>query len=349
VTTGDPYLVETLTGRPGAVWDELVQRSDAPLFYRSAVLRAYHRHPLREPLRIHYLAVRERATGRAAAVLPAYLLPAEDPLRVLADMVPGFDPDGRPVLLSHVWHWYDTWVPARRLTAALLDGVCRALASLAADAAAQAFGLVNVEQGSALAAALAATGRQAIAIDARYTLDLRPYRDVGDYLATLSRKARQDIRRHLRLADKAGAEVTVRAPDEATMRQAAELCVATSAKHGNRSWYRPEALAGFVCSLPGQARLVTIRIGGEPVAVSISFVDGQRFHNWTAGSAELSSLPFSPYLVLLHATVSAAIAEGCALLEGGRRNDEWKLRLNFTRRPLLGWAVRPAGRNPRSG
>ncbi len=339
MTTGDPYLVEALTAPPDAAWDELVEQSDAPLFYRSAVLRAYQRHPLREPLHIYYLAARDRATGRAAAVLPAYLLPPEDPLRVLADTIPGFDPDGRPILLSHIWHWYDTWVPARGLTAALLDRMCQALASLAADVAAQAYGLVNVEQGGALAAALAATGRRATAIDARYTLDLRPYRTADDYLVTLGRKARQDIRRHLRLADRAGAEVTVRVPDRATMRRAAQLCVATSAKHGNRGWYREDALASFVCSLPGQARLVTIRVDGVPVAVSISFLDGRRFHNWTAGSTGYSSLAFSPYLVLLHATIAAAIAEGCTLLEGGRRNDDWKRRLNFTRRPLLGWVA----------
>lgn len=340
MSAGDPYLVETLTAVPdAAAWDALVEQSDAPLFYRSEVLHAYQRHPLREPVDVYYLAVRERLNGRVAAVLPAYLQPPEDPLHVLADSVPGFNSGGRPVLLSHIWHWYDTRVPAYGLTVMLLDRVCQALASLAADTRAQAFGLVNFEDGSPLAAAMSATGRQAAAIDARYTLDLRRYRSADDYLTTLSRKARQDFRRHLRLADRAGAEVTVRLPDRATMAQTAKLCAATSAKHGNPNWYQQETLVGFVCSLPAQARLVTIGIGGAPVAASISFLDGRRFHNWTAGSAGLSTLPFSPYLVLLHATIDAAIKEGCTILEGGRRNDAWKQRLGFTRRPLLGWVA----------
>ena|ERR1700690_632146 len=340
--TGGTFAVETLTSPPDAAcWDELVERSDAPLFYRSAVLGAYHRQPLREPVDIYYLTARERGTSRMTAVLPAYLQPAEDPLGVLADMIPGFTPGGRPVLLSHIWHWYDTWVPARELSPALLDRMCQALANLAAKSAAQAFGFINVEAGSPLAAALAATGRPAAAIDARYTLDLRPYSSAGDYLATLGPKARQDIRRHLRLADRAGASIAVEKADRATVERAAELCIMTSAKHGNPGWYRRETLVEFVCSLPAQARLVTIRIGGVPGAVSISFRDGRRFHNWTAGSAGLSSLTFSPYLVLLHATIDAAIREGCTLLEGGRRNDEWKQRLNFTRRPLLGWVTAP--------
>jgi hypothetical protein len=51
----------------------------------------------------------------------------------------------------------------------------------------------------------------------------------------------------------------------------------------------------------------------------------------------LTSLPVSPYLVPLHATVVQAVKEGCLVLEGGRRNDAWNERLGMARVPLLGW------------
>lgn len=77
------------------------------------------------------------------------------------------------------------------------------------------------------------------------------------------------------------------------------------------------------------------------VAASISFADGQRFHNWAAGSVPAEMLPFSPYLMLLYGTVRAALLERCHLLEGGRRNDSWKERLGMRRRPLSGWVAAP--------
>lgn len=338
--TGCKLIVATTVTDPPATgaWDELVASDGASLFYRSDVLRAYHKFPLRKVLRAYYLTVRRKGAGIPLAIMPAYLQPAEDPLHVLTAMMPGFEPQGPPLLFSHVWHWYDTQIPARGLSAEVLDAVCSELRALASDVGAQGFGFMNVGEGTALAATLRATGREPMAIDARHTMNLRGFGSLDDYLATVPSRARQDLRRNARLAVRDGAEVRVEPPDRATMAEVARLCDATSAKHGNHDWYRQGRFIDFVCALAEHARLVTVRQDRQVAAASISFVDRRRFHNWAAGSLPYKEMTFSPYMVLLAATVSAAIDSGCDVLEGGRRNDSWKRRFGFTRLPLLGWA-----------
>lgn len=341
MTNRGPIVVATATEPPAlGAWDELVSSGGAPLFYRSDVLRAYHRFPLRNVLRAYYLTVSRKRAMAPLAVMPVYLQPAEDPLDVLAVMLPGFEPQGPPLLLSHVWHWYDTQIPARGLSADVLDAVCAELRGLAADVGAQGFGFMNVAEGTALAATLRATGREPMPIDARHTLCLREFDSLDAYLATVPSHTRQDLRRNARLAVRDGAEVAVETPDRATMTEVSRLCAETSAKHGNRGWYKQRRLTDFVCELAEHARLVTVRRDRQVAAASISFVDRGRFHNWAAGSLPYTEMAFSPYMLLLGATVSAAIDSGCDVLEGGRRNDAWKRRFGFTRLPLLGWAQR---------
>jgi Acetyltransferase (GNAT) domain len=326
----------TSTAPHPSTWDDLVEASGSPLFYRADVVRAYQRYPLEDTLATFYLTLAEPGTGRAEAVLPAFLVPAGDPLGLLARLMPGFCPGGRPLLLSHCWHWYDTHVPARRLTAGTVRAVCAALGDLAASQDAQAFGFMNVAGGSRLADLLATAGHPTAPIDARYLLDLAPFGSVDDYLASLRSRARQEIRRHVRLAAGSGATVTVGEPTADDVRAAAQLCRVTAAKHGNPNWYDPARLTSFILSLRPHTRLVAIRVRGDLVAASISFVDGARFHNWAAGTVPLSRLRFSPYLVLLEATIRTALAERCNVLEGGRRNDSWKERLGLRRQPLVG-------------
>lgn len=312
----------------------MVGASRASLFYRAPVLQAYQDSPLRETLAVYYVMARS-ATQRIEAVLPLYLVPPSDPLKVLPSLLPGRSLDDRPLLVSHVWHWYDTCLPAYQLSPPLVTAICAGVRDLAVDCGAQAFGFINVAENGPLARLLPASGLAVHRIDARYTLDLWPFRAVEDYLMALPRAARQDLRRQVRRAQSAGASITI-GPPGAEMREVARLCQATAAKHGNPGWYEPELLSSFVARIGTFTRLVTIWMAGRPVAGSISFADGGRFHNWAAGSVPLGELPFSPYAVLLYETVRAALAEGCTLLEGGRRNDGWKERLGLHRQPLGG-------------
>jgi hypothetical protein len=328
-------------------WEQVVVEAEAPLFYQPDVLDAYRQNPLRETLREARLCVRNEPDARLVAVLPIWLLPASDPLCVLGDVLPGFQPGGRPLLLSHVWHWYDTHLPSRSPHPGVLDSVCQALEELAGAWDAQGYGFVNVPAGGPLAERLAETGRQTREIDGRWQLDLRPFGSVTDYLATLTARVRQDLARQVRLARRQGYEVRVLThehSDPDVLTQVAELCRVTSDKHGNPGWFDPSGLVAFTSALGTALRIVAIESPEGLVAGSISLLDGTRLHNWTAGTVPLSDLPFSPYSVLIQATVALALAEGCTLLEGGRRNDAWKQRLGMTRVPLLAW-MSVAGHN----
>src|SRR4051812_22561326 len=201
-------IVETSVEPPSSAgWDDLVTADRAPLFYRPDVLRAYHHHPLRDVLSAFYLTVRREGGDDPIAVLPVYLQPADDPLGVLAAILPGFRPAGRPLLLSHVWHWYDTHLPAQELTLDVVDAVCGELAQLAAVTGAQGLGFMNVADGSKLAAALRATGQEPQMIDARHVMDLGGFDSVDAYLTSIPAHARQDLRRHARRAAASGARV----------------------------------------------------------------------------------------------------------------------------------------------
>lgn len=336
------FLIESTQSLPDpAAWDDVVSSSGAPVFYRADVLAAYQHHPLQPILEAYYLTARRSGSGELAAVLPAYLTPAADPLGVMPNLVPGFRPGGRPLLLSHFWHWYDTHLPAYQLTGQLVAGMIGALRRLAASCGAQAFGLINVPTTAVWAQSLAGCGLVGLPIDARYALDLRSYRSADDYLASLPRKQRQDSRRQLRRADDASAKLAVESAEPAALAATARLCQLSAAKHGNADWYQPDQLRGFLSLTGRHVRLVTVRINGEVVAASVSFADGHRFHNWAAGSVPTRLLPFSPYLVLFYETIQAALLERCQILEGGRRNDSWKERLGMRRYPLSGWVATP--------
>jgi hypothetical protein len=337
---GEGYLIETADSLPDpAAWDDVVRSSGAPVFYLSDVLLAYQAHPLQPALGVYYVTARSAGSGKLTAVLPAYLTPAADPLGIMPALVPGFRPGGRPLLLSHFWHWYDTHLPAHRLTRRLVTAMVGAVRNLAASCEAQAFALVNVPVNAPWTKSLGDCGLTGRLIDARYTLDLRPYQSADDYVGALPRDPRQECRRHLRRAGASDAKLAVEEATPGTLAAVARLCRHSAAKHGNADWYQPERLGAFLSAVGRHVLLITVRMNGELVAASVSFADGPRFHNWAAGSVSPRLLPFSPYLMLLYGSIDAALMERCQLLEGGRRNDSWKKRLGMRRHPLGGWAA----------
>jgi hypothetical protein len=320
-----------------AAWDDVVQASGAPLFYRARVLRSYQRHILLPGVVPYYILARNRRSGQPVAVLPVYLTPPMDPLGALTRLYPSYATSDRPLLLSHFWHWYDTHLPSRDLSAAVVECLCSAVGGVARELGAQAYGLVNVASDNPVCSHLRGCGMRGNPIHARYRIPLSGFDCSLDYIGNLRPRVRQEVRRHLRLAERAGAVVSVGVPTEVELTEAARLCKLTAAKHNNAEWYEPTRLYGFLDGFRSDIRLVSVRMADRVVASSISFVDGTRFHNWAGGTERLGSLPFSPYIVLLVATLSAAIAAGCAVLEGGRSNDHWKERLGMQRTELWGW------------
>ncbi len=255
----DRFLIGTSESLPDpAAWDDVIQASNAPLFYRADVLAAYQRHPLQETVGVYYLTARLPDSGDLAAVLPAYLVPATDPLLVLPNLVPGFRLGSRPLLLSHVWHWYDTHLPAHRLNERLVTAMIGTLRDLATKCGAQAFGLVNVPTDAAWSKSLAGCGLAGMPIDARYALDLRSYDSADDYLASLPRKRRQDSRRQLRRADDESAKLAVDPPEPETLAAVARLCQLSAAKHGNADWYRPGPMRAFLSAVERHLRRLAL-------------------------------------------------------------------------------------------
>jgi Acetyltransferase (GNAT) domain len=324
--------VEALEALPAGEWDGLVEASQAPPFYRAAALAAYARAPLLPFSRLAYLVCRERPDGPALAGLPAYLLEWLDPLGVLAELVPTRCV-GRPVLLSHFWHCYDTRIPARRLGPDVVAALCDRLAACARAMGAAAYGFLNVAEPGLLLPLLRGAGLDAQRMDTRFVLPLDGLETIDAYLAGIRPRARQEMRRHWRRAMAAGARVSLGRPEPADLAEAARLCRLTAAKHGNDGWYPEGPLIGMMCALE-QVRLLWLRVPAGPAAVGVCFHDGDRFHNWAVGLDYAAAAGFSPYSVLTLASVSTAMELGCRLLEAGRRNDWFKLRYGMSAVPL---------------
>lgn len=333
----DGLVVEVSTDLPDAEeWDELVGLSAAPLLYRSDPLRTYLRSPLQEGTQARFVTARNASTGECAVAFPVFILPPVDPLGVMADVVQGYSPTGGSLLLSHVWHWYDTRVPARPHTAGLGDLIRETLRGLGVSLGAQVAGLINVSAEDPLLGELSRSGFHVVPVDRRFRAELSSWSTPDDWLQTLDRHVRQDIRRQIRRAYASGCEVTVGPPDAASARAAAELCALTGGKHGNPDWYDADRMARLIWGWRDNVVLTTIARAGVPLASSVSLLDGATFHNWAAGSTDQKLLGFSPYTVLLHATIREAIDRGCTRLEGGRRNEEWKRRRGLSPLDLYG-------------
>jgi hypothetical protein len=337
--TGRTVTGRTVTGRTvtrhdsvPAGWDDTVEAAGGPVFYRAALLAAYHRQPLQPTQAANYLTV-DGPQG-TEAVLPAYLVPARDPFAADRAELPG------TMVISHFWHCYDTRLPAVPLTADLLAPVWRELRRLAADWGADRYGLLNVASGGPLAKLLGERGLTPRARGPRYRLSLDAVGSLDAYCAALTSSARQDLRRHARRAAGLGLEPAVHAPpfDEDIVRHAVELLAHTEARY-NPGYYPAGPLAHLLRTGGPQLRLVALpaAAGGPPAAVSVSFMDTPVLHNWAIGVDPDAGWPVSPYLVLLARTVELALAAGCRTVEMGRTNGGWKERFGARPVPLDGW------------
>jgi len=315
-----------------AGWDDVIEAAGGPVFYRAALLAAYHRRPLQPTRAACYLTV-DGPQG-TDVVLPAYLVPARDPFAADRSELPG------TMVISHFWHCYDTRLPAARLTAEVLGLVWPELRRLAADWGADRYGLLNVAGGGPLAELLRDTGLTPRARGPRYRLSLDAVGSLEEYCATLTSSARQDLRRHTRRAAALGLEPTVHAPpfDDDTVRHAVRLLAHTEARY-NPGYYPAGPLAHLLRTGGPQLRLIALpaAAAGPPAAISVSFLDPPVLHNWAIGVDPDAGSPVSPYLVLLAGTVELALAAGCRTVEMGRTNGGWKQRFGAGPVPLDGW------------
>ncbi|MER7759680.1 GNAT family N-acetyltransferase [Streptomyces sp. NPDC097619] len=313
----------------GPEWDELMTAARAPVFYRRPFLRAFEQHPLHPVLRTAYILLRD-AEGTLQAALPAHLQQHVDPMRVLADHFP--HAADRPVLLSHVWHCYDSVLPVRPGNTPAAHELLTALHRTARDWGAGLHGLANIDAATGQAAVLEAHGLRGTDIDTGWGLDLTSHTDYEAYLAALPAKARQNLHRELRAAERAGVTATTRRIQNADLDGFVALARATAAKYGNSDYYRPGLFQDFVLALGDTAHTIELRIGDRLVAASLVLTDDTRYHYWACGYADRPD--FSGFYVAFHHFMRGAFASGRQWVELGRRNPVFKRRYGLTPRTL---------------
>ncbi|MGW4383226.1 GNAT family N-acetyltransferase [Kitasatospora sp. NPDC004531] len=319
---GAGIAVETAVDAVPADWDAAV--ATAPVFYRRAFLRAFERFPLHPVLRHAYLH------GPGIAV-PVTLQHGVDPMRVLAEHAPAALRG--PVLLTHVWHCYETTLPGAAGPEAA-EAVVRTLRALARRWGAEHFGFVNVPAGSPTAAALERLGLAAVPAEAGHGLDIGGFRHLDDYLATLPSKPRRNLRHDLRRAADAGVTARVLPPAAADLDGFVALARRTAAKYDNADYYRPGVFQSFVRALGDSARIVELRRGDRLIASGITLLDQQRYHFWCVGTDAAAAPGFSPFYAVFAEVVRDAIASGRPRLELGRRNPDFKRRYGMHAVPL---------------
>jgi Acetyltransferase (GNAT) domain len=330
-------LTASLLERPpsGAEWDDLMRRTGASILYTDVALTALASHPLQRPCQVHRLLVRDEE-GRLVAGLPVFILPSTDPLGIFAG---GAETavDG-PLVLSHTWHWYDTCLPATGRVPEVVSAVAAVMQSTARQIGAHCTGLINMSESDPALSVLRNEGYIVRHMDNRFVIDLAGTTSVASWLARLPRRTRQDVLRQVRRMTEAGLRARVIPATAGDVLTVARLCARTGDRHGNPGWYSPDCLTELILRLGEWTRLIVVQDGaGEIVAGSLSFAHEGTFHNWAAGhQVDSSSLAFSPYQAMLYASVEEAISSGCTILEGGRRNDAWKLRHGMRRVALWG-------------
>jgi predicted N-acyltransferase len=336
-------VVDGVGGLDRDEWTDLCRRSGAPAFYGHDFLTAYEACPLQPTERVLYVTVRTPG-GDLVAGTPAYVQPVADSFGVLAAAL------GRPVervLLTHVSHCYDTWVPALRLDAETVGLIWRTIADLAAEHRVDAFGFANVRASGPLAGALRSVGEGLTPGAPRYRLGLSALPGVEAYLRLLGPSTRKTMRRYVRRAAAAGVTATWSSGSDGEVDDVLSLCEVTARKRAP-GYYVPRALAALLRRLGEGCRILRLRLDGRTLAASICLLDDRRFHTWAGGSLYPAELGFSPQYVLFFEEVRAALGSGRSVLEGGRRNDEFKGRHGLRPIPLVA-CIADAGRRGRPG
>ncbi|MFE4594551.1 GNAT family N-acetyltransferase [Streptomyces laurentii] len=313
----------------GREWDVLMARARAPVFYRRPFLRAFERHPLHAVQRVAYILVTD-ARGRPLAGLPAYLHQGVDPMRVIADHFT--HARGRPVLLSHVWHCYDTVLPVRPGEERAARTGLAALREVAQEWGAALYGMANVDAAGPLDRLLARQGLHGVDIDVGWGLSLPRFTGYDDYLASLRGKPRRNLAHDLRLAARDGVRFRRLPAADADLDGFVRLARATAAKHGNSDYYRPGLFQDFVRALGDDVEVLELRLGDRLVCSGLALLDDTRYHFWACGFAPMNG--YSAFYAVFDHIMRGAFASGRPWVELGRRNPVFKRRYGLTPRTL---------------
>lgn len=318
-------VVKDLRDIGRARWTELVQRAGASAFYGYDFLDSIARIPLTASAQPFYLVGYDHRA--LCAALPVYLQESVDPF---ADRAAP-----KRMLLSHVWHCYDTQLPSiRPLEPETVSRFWHALERLAGDLSADVWGLVNVPLHEPLARLLAAAGVATEQTVPRYrlVLDGGPG-SLDEHMATIGRASRRSLRQQARRAERAGVRIRMGPGHDLLDRAVLELCLATADKHAP-GYYPPEAMASLVAALGEACQIIRVELDGELLAASLCLRDSSRMHVWAGGARYPDELNWSPQYVLFHAELAAGFRIRPQVLECGRRNDDFKRRYGLRPYPL---------------
>jgi predicted N-acyltransferase len=322
---GDVKVVERIADLDER-WDELVASVRAPVFYRRPFLTAFEAFPLHSIEATRYVTV-EGSGGRLGAGLPVYLVRDVDPMRVLADHYPSAV--GEPLLLSHVWHCYDTQLPTRggpELTAVALQ----AMRKVAVDCGASWWGVANVNAADRAVPLLEEAGLHGADINVGWRRRLTDIEGFDQYMAGLKRDHRYHLRRDLRNATKAQSHVSMLSAQEADLDEFVALARMTATKFDNADYYHPDRFPRFLRQLGNDARLMELRVEDRLVGAVVVLLDEDRLHFWCCGADYDSCHGFSPFYVLFARLLQVSLQEGKVWFEFGRNNPVFKRRYAMT-------------------
>ncbi|MGN7973116.1 hypothetical protein D3C81_52160 [compost metagenome] len=301
-----------------------------PAFYHPDLLTAAERHPMLPTLATHYLAAWRGE--RLDALLVVYQQSQPDPFGTLAKST-GFH-FAAPVggLLGHIAHCYDTQILHRPGSEDAAQRLMTELIALADRQGIPGCGLLNLSAGPSLSAAERAGYRCNFMHD-RFFIDLMPFGQFDDYLAALPRDGRQEMKRQLRKFDSDRGSYRVLSGRDADLAAAVKLCHATSSRNGTPHYYPITTFLHFLETCGELITVVQVEHEGQLVAAVICLNDPQCLHLW-AGGVDYRLSSFSPYTVMIAASVQYAFSQGIRRIEAGRTNARIKARLGCQSQPL---------------
>ncbi len=151
-----------------------------------------------------------------------------------------------------------------------------------------------------------------------------------EFMATLGRSARSDIRRRHRRAIEQGVTFHRRWGRDSCGKLAEFLALSeqSATEHGNPPLYDLETLHAII-EVPG-AVLLTAEHDDRILAGSIAFLHDDCLLVWAAGVDYSALRTYHPYVFLLRETIALAMHLGCRTLDLGRGTFEFKTRHGFT-------------------
>jgi predicted N-acyltransferase len=149
------------------------------------------------------------------------------------------------------------------------------------------------------------------------------------YLAHFPRKRRKDLRRSVRLIERAGIEITVEADPRPWAERFYDLLVKLYAEHGSAMPFSQDLAHQAYTHLGDQAPLLVARRHGKVIGCGFCFCDGDTLLLRILGLDKEEDPKGHGYRGLFFEAIRYAIARGLWRIDAGSTAYTWKRRLGF--------------------